>query len=102
MPSIASCGHSDINLTSVFLSLSLCVFSDKEEVQRKRQKSLPHPHFDSWPGPPGGAGSSGRGAGGYGGPGGGLGGGPGGPFLTHDIALRYITLHCLSFTRKPE
>ncbi|XP_062375201.1 nuclear factor NF-kappa-B p100 subunit isoform X2 [Sardina pilchardus] len=48
---------------------------DKEEVQRKRQKSLPHPHFDSWPGPQGGAGGSGRGAGGFGGPGGGPGSG---------------------------
>ncbi|XP_041920832.1 nuclear factor NF-kappa-B p100 subunit isoform X1 [Alosa sapidissima] len=50
---------------------------DKEEVERKRQKSLPHPHFDSWPGPQGGAGGSGRGAGGFGGPGGGMGGGAG-------------------------
>ncbi|XP_031434945.1 nuclear factor NF-kappa-B p100 subunit [Clupea harengus] len=50
---------------------------DKEEVQRKRQKSLPQPRFDSWPGPQGGAGGSGRGAGGFGGAGGGLGGGAG-------------------------
>ncbi|KAL2082947.1 hypothetical protein ACEWY4_020720 [Coilia grayii] len=50
---------------------------DKEEVQRKRQKSLPHSHFDSWPGPQGGAGGAGRGPGGFGGPGGSLPGGAG-------------------------
>ncbi|KAM9476774.1 nuclear factor NF-kappa-B p100 subunit isoform 1-T1 [Clarias gariepinus] len=52
-------------------------FPDKEEVQRKRMKSLPQP-YDSWRGPggPGGAGGNmGRGAGGFGGPGGGGGGG---------------------------
>ncbi|KAI4894272.1 hypothetical protein NFI96_016299 [Prochilodus magdalenae] len=47
---------------------------DKEEVQRKRMKSLPHP-YDHWRGPQGGAGGLGRGAGGFGGPGAGAGGG---------------------------
>ncbi|KAL6486931.1 hypothetical protein MHYP_G00035570 [Metynnis hypsauchen] len=47
---------------------------DKEEVQRKRMKSLPHP-YDHWRGPQGGAGGLGRGTGGFGGPGAGAGGG---------------------------
>ncbi|MCJ8730366.1 hypothetical protein PDJAM_G00183560 [Pangasius djambal] len=47
---------------------------DKEEVYRKRMKSLPQP-YDHWRGPQGGAGGLGRGAGGFGGPGGGGGGG---------------------------
>ncbi|XP_036402540.1 nuclear factor NF-kappa-B p100 subunit isoform X1 [Megalops cyprinoides] len=47
---------------------------DKEEVQRKRQKPLPH-SYDSWRGPLGGAGGPGRGQGGYGGAGGTGGGG---------------------------
>ncbi|XP_066534793.1 nuclear factor NF-kappa-B p100 subunit isoform X2 [Hoplias malabaricus] len=51
---------------------------DKEEVQRKRMKSLPH-QYDHWRGPQGGPGSMGRGAGGFGGPGAG-GGGMGGGF----------------------
>ncbi|XP_063047238.1 nuclear factor NF-kappa-B p100 subunit isoform X2 [Engraulis encrasicolus] len=42
--------------------------ADKEEVERKRQKPIPHPHFD-WMGP------SERGPGGFGGSGGGHGGG---------------------------
>uniref|UniRef100_A0A4W4EF40 RHD domain-containing protein n=1 Tax=Electrophorus electricus TaxID=8005 RepID=A0A4W4EF40_ELEEL len=50
---------------------------DKEEVQRKRMKSLPHP-YDHWRGPQGGAGGLGRGAGGFGGPGAGTTGGMGG------------------------
>ncbi|XP_035387464.1 nuclear factor NF-kappa-B p100 subunit [Electrophorus electricus] len=52
---------------------------DKEEVQRKRMKSLPHP-YDHWRGPQGGAGGLGRGAGGFGGPGAGTTGGMGGGF----------------------
>ncbi|XP_035256253.1 nuclear factor NF-kappa-B p100 subunit isoform X3 [Anguilla anguilla] len=47
---------------------------DKEEVQRKRQKPLPH-SYDHWRGPLGGAGGPGRGQGGFGGAGGGGGGG---------------------------
>uniref|UniRef100_A0A3B4DB68 Nuclear factor of kappa light polypeptide gene enhancer in B-cells 2 (p49/p100) n=1 Tax=Pygocentrus nattereri TaxID=42514 RepID=A0A3B4DB68_PYGNA len=39
---------------------------DKEEVQRKRMKPLPHP-YDHWRGPQGGAGGLGRGTGGFGG-----------------------------------
>ncbi|KAJ8248469.1 hypothetical protein GJAV_G00242350 [Gymnothorax javanicus] len=50
---------------------------DKEEVQRKRQKPLPH-SYDHWRGPLGGAGGAGRGQGGFGGAGGGSGGGGGG------------------------
>ncbi|KAJ8418354.1 hypothetical protein AAFF_G00140630 [Aldrovandia affinis] len=46
---------------------------DKEEVQRKRQKPLPH-SYDHWRG----AGGPGRGQGGFGGAGGGGGGGGGG------------------------
>ncbi|XP_037394444.1 nuclear factor NF-kappa-B p100 subunit isoform X2 [Pygocentrus nattereri] len=54
---------------------------DKEEVQRKRMKPLPHP-YDHWRGPQGGAGGLGRGTGGFGGPGAGAGGGGmGGGFL---------------------
>ncbi|XP_028844167.1 nuclear factor NF-kappa-B p100 subunit isoform X2 [Denticeps clupeoides] len=48
---------------------------DKEEVQRKKMKPLPH-QYDHWPGSQGGAGGAGRG--GFGGQGGGLGGGGGG------------------------
>lgn len=65
---------SNVALSLNFLNI---VSSDKEEVQRKRMKSLPQP-YDSWRGPggPGGAGGNmGRGAGGFGGPGGGGGGG---------------------------
>uniref|UniRef100_W5LPT3 Nuclear factor of kappa light polypeptide gene enhancer in B-cells 2 (p49/p100) n=1 Tax=Astyanax mexicanus TaxID=7994 RepID=W5LPT3_ASTMX len=47
---------------------------DKEEVQRKKMKSLP-PQYDPWRGPQGGAGGLGRGSGGFGGPGTGTGGG---------------------------
>uniref|UniRef100_A0A8D0CK88 Nuclear factor of kappa light polypeptide gene enhancer in B-cells 2 (p49/p100) n=1 Tax=Scleropages formosus TaxID=113540 RepID=A0A8D0CK88_SCLFO len=42
---------------------------DKEEVQRKKQKPLPH-SFDPWNGPPGGAAGTGRGPGNFGGSGG--------------------------------
>uniref|UniRef100_A0AAY4BZ81 RHD domain-containing protein n=1 Tax=Denticeps clupeoides TaxID=299321 RepID=A0AAY4BZ81_9TELE len=51
---------------------------DKEEVQRKKMKPLPH-QYDHWPGSQGGAGGAGRG--GFGGQGGGLGGGGGGDGL---------------------
>ncbi|XP_058241949.1 nuclear factor NF-kappa-B p100 subunit isoform X2 [Hemibagrus wyckioides] len=51
-------------------------FHDKEEVLRKRMKSLPQ-QYDHWRGPQGGAGGLGRGAGGFGGSGGGGGGGGG-------------------------
>ncbi|MFT7805948.1 nuclear factor NF-kappa-B p100 subunit-like isoform X2 [Arapaima gigas] len=47
---------------------------DKEEVQRKKQKPLPH-SFDPWNGPPGGAAGTGRGPGSFGGSGGGMNGG---------------------------
>lgn len=48
---------------------------DKEEVQRKKMKSLPH-QYDHWRGPQGGGGGGlGRGSGGFGGPGTGTGGG---------------------------
>uniref|UniRef100_A0A8C9T0X5 Nuclear factor of kappa light polypeptide gene enhancer in B-cells 2 (p49/p100) n=1 Tax=Scleropages formosus TaxID=113540 RepID=A0A8C9T0X5_SCLFO len=46
---------------------------DKEEVQRKKQKPLPH-SFDPWNGPPGGAAGTGRGPGNFGGSGGANGG----------------------------
>lgn len=49
-------------------------YQDKEEVQRKRMKSLPHP-YDHFRGPQGGQGGLGRGAGGFGATGGGAGGG---------------------------
>ncbi|XP_030628252.1 uncharacterized protein LOC115810460 [Chanos chanos] len=52
---------------------------DKEEVQRKRMKSLPQT-YDNWRGPQGGAGGLGRGAGGFGDAGGGTGGGMGGGY----------------------
>ncbi|XP_062851620.1 nuclear factor NF-kappa-B p100 subunit isoform X2 [Trichomycterus rosablanca] len=48
-------------------------YTDKEEVQRKRMKSLPH-HYDNWRGPQGGSGGLGRGAGGFGASGGAGGG----------------------------
>uniref|UniRef100_A0A3B3SLE4 Nuclear factor of kappa light polypeptide gene enhancer in B-cells 2 (p49/p100) n=1 Tax=Paramormyrops kingsleyae TaxID=1676925 RepID=A0A3B3SLE4_9TELE len=41
---------------------------DKEEVQRKKKKPLPH-SFDPWNGPPGGAAGTGRGPGNFGGSG---------------------------------
>ncbi|XP_046690604.1 nuclear factor NF-kappa-B p100 subunit isoform X2 [Silurus meridionalis] len=59
-------------------------YPDKEEVQRKRMKSLPQP-YDHWRGPPGGAGGLGRGAGGFGGPGGGGGGIMGGGFQYNNL-----------------
>ncbi|XP_048865323.1 nuclear factor NF-kappa-B p100 subunit-like isoform X3 [Brienomyrus brachyistius] len=54
---------------------------DKEEVQRKKKKPLPH-SFDPWNGPPGGAAGTGRGPGSFGGSGrGGNGGFPFNPQL---------------------
>ncbi|KAI1887071.1 hypothetical protein AGOR_G00202350 [Albula goreensis] len=50
---------------------------DKEEVLRKRLKTLPH-MYNNWRGPPGGAGGQGRGDGGFRGGGAGAGGAGGG------------------------
>lgn len=56
---------------------------DKEEVQKKRMKALPH-QYDHWRGPQGGPGGLGRGPGGFGDSGTG-GGGMGGGFAFHNL-----------------
>uniref|UniRef100_A0A8B9KM39 Nuclear factor of kappa light polypeptide gene enhancer in B-cells 2 (p49/p100) n=1 Tax=Astyanax mexicanus TaxID=7994 RepID=A0A8B9KM39_ASTMX len=68
---------------------------DKEEVQRKKMKSLP-PQYDPWRGPQGGAGGLGRGSGGFGGPGTGTGGGGMGGVNRFWAEHSCITLACIS------
>ncbi|KAK3554007.1 hypothetical protein QTP70_019124, partial [Hemibagrus guttatus] len=75
-------------------------YPDKEEVLRKRMKSLPQ-QYDHWRGPQGGAGGLGRGAGGFGGPGGGGGGGGGllGGFqFNHLDGTGFYGGSCVGFT----
>uniref|UniRef100_A0A8C9UA38 Nuclear factor of kappa light polypeptide gene enhancer in B-cells 2 (p49/p100) n=1 Tax=Scleropages formosus TaxID=113540 RepID=A0A8C9UA38_SCLFO len=65
---------------------------DKEEVQRKKQKPLPH-SFDPWNGPPGGAAGTGRGPGNFGGSGGANG------FSKH--ALTHLCIWLTSVVSRP-